>query len=131
MVSNAFPTAMVNNKNSMQRILTAALVLFVLACSKKNENEINPPLPEALKKNYNDSTYCHPDGCKAYIQLITYKSKNYFALGYDQGPLCDLAPISLPIYDENGNEIDTDTDLYKDVSTKGHHGDRIWQCTVH
>jgi hypothetical protein len=113
------------------KILTLAVIMSILACSKKHEeNTKNPLLPQKLTISYNDSTYCHPEGCKAYIQLITYESKKYFSLGYDTGPLCDLTGDPLPIYDENGNEIEINSELYKNVSTKGKRGDRIWQCKI-
>lgn len=114
----------------MIRILPLALILFVFACSKEHGKNRSPSLPEKLTENYNDSTYCNAEGCKAYIQLITYQSENYFALAYDPEPLCDMALILLPIYNENGEEIDKNSELYKNVSTKGHRGNRIWHCSV-
>ena len=115
----------------MIRILTLALILLAFSCSKKHGKNENLLLPEKLTEIYNDSTDCNPNGCRPYIQLVTYQSENYFALNYDQGALCDMITSILPIYDENGEEIDKDSELYKDVSAKGHRGDRIWQCTVH
>ena len=114
----------------MLRIAALFAILMLTQCRKKDTSD-NSALPPVLQQLYNDSTYCSEDGCKAYISLIIHESKKYYALGYDIGPLCDLTTAPLPIYDENGNPLDTAYNLYEEVSKEGNRRNRIWQCKLH
>jgi hypothetical protein len=109
----------------MKRMLIIVSLLILISCSKGEKVSTGfKDLPQPLQKIINDGSQNCPD-CGITVNLVKWKAKNLYG-AVCNGPACNCAYL---YFDNLGNTISFDIEVYNEISSQAVFVSRIWSCS--